>query len=92
MCFVFSLIPMTVVVVVAYFVLFSSTKAEGGMRTFGRILGVWLLLIALMFPLGGAFMAFSGSCPMSGGEWDCPMKKMMMEKQMPPPSFMPPAQ
>lgn len=91
MCFLFSLIPMTVVVIAAYFVLFSSSKAEGGIRTFGKILGVWILLIALMFPIGGAFMAISGKCPMKGGELSCPMKDMMMKENMPQmPPFMSP--
>jgi len=88
---------MTVVVTVAFFVLFAASKAQGGVRVFGRILGIWILLIALMFPVGSAFMVMSGKCPMMGGKWNCPMrgmmKDMMMKKDMPQmPPFAPPAQ
>jgi hypothetical protein len=30
---------------------------------FGRVLGTWALLIALLFPIMGAYMALSGACP-----------------------------
>jgi hypothetical protein len=64
MCFFFSLLPATAWLVIGFFVLFVSTRAEGGLRTFGRILGVWALLIALMFPMMGAYVTVSDACPM----------------------------
>ena len=64
MCFFFSLLPATVWLVIGFFILFAATRAEGGLRTFGRVLGTWALLIALLFPIMGAYMTFSGACPM----------------------------
>lgn len=65
-CYVFfaSLIPATFLLVLGYFVLFASARAEGGIRTFGRILAVWIFLIALLPPIGGAVVTVSGGCPM----------------------------
>ena len=65
MCFFFSLIPATMFVTIGYFVLFASGKTEGGIRTFGRILAIWLFLIALLPPIAGAYMTFSGLCPIA---------------------------
>jgi hypothetical protein len=64
MCFVFSLIPATFLVVIGYFVLFSSRKAEGGIRKFGQVLAIWIFIIALFPPIVGAWVTISGQCPM----------------------------
>ena len=64
MCFFFSLIPATVWVVIGFFVLFASTKSEGGLRKFAQILAIWSFVIAALFPLGGAFVTLAGLCPM----------------------------
>ncbi len=64
MCFVVSLIPATVLAVIGNFVLFSSSKAEGGIRKFGRVLAIWIFAIALLLPIAGAFATISGQCPM----------------------------
>jgi len=50
--------------VVGYFVLFASTKSEGGVRTFGRILAIWIFIIAAFIPLMGAYISLSGLCPL----------------------------
>ena len=63
MCFFFSFIPATFWVVVGYFVLFSSTKAQGGVRTFGRILATWIFIIAAILPIAGAYVTLAGLCP-----------------------------
>lgn len=63
MCFFFSFIPATIWVVGGYFVLFSSTKTNGAVQTFGRILAVWLFIIAALIPVMGAYLTFSGLCP-----------------------------
>ena len=65
MCFVFSLLPATILVVIGYFVLFSSGKAEGGIRRFGQVLAIWIFVIALFPPLAGAYLTLSGQCPMT---------------------------
>ena len=65
MCFFFSLIPATIWVVLGYFVLFSSHKAQGGIRKFGEVLAVWVFVIAAFFPLAGAYVTLAGLCPQS---------------------------
>ncbi len=64
MCFFFSLIPATGWAVIGFFVLFASTKAEGGLNKFGQALGIWSLIIAALFPLVGAFVTLTGRCPL----------------------------
>ncbi len=64
MCFFFSFLPATFWVVVGYFVLFASTKSEGRVRTFGRILAIWIFIIAAFIPLMGAYISLSGLCPL----------------------------
>lgn len=50
-------------VTVGYFVLFASARAAGGIRTFGRVLSIWIFVIALFPPMAGAYLALSGQCP-----------------------------
>ena len=64
MCFFFSFLPATFWAVVGYFVLFSSTKAEGGVKTFGRVLAVWTFIIAGFIVLASAYVTIAGICPM----------------------------
>jgi hypothetical protein len=64
MCFIFSLIPATIFTVIGYFVLFTSTKAEGTTQKFGWALAVWIFIIALFFPIMGAYVTLSGICPL----------------------------
>lgn len=65
MCFFFSLIPATVWAVIGFFVLYVSTKAEGGLSRFGRLLAFWAFIIAAFFPLAGAYVTLTELCPMS---------------------------
>lgn len=65
MCFFFSLIPATIITVIGFFVLFASTKAEGGVRTFGRILAIWVFIIATFPPMGGAYVTLADACPLT---------------------------
>ena len=74
MCFFFSLIPATFFVLLGYFVLVSSRKAEGNIGKFGLILAIWLFIVALFFPICGAYMTLSGQCPMND---------MMQQMQIP---------
>lgn len=60
MYFFFSLIPATVGVIVGFFILFTSTKTQGAMQMFGRVLAIWVLIIAALFPLAGAYATFAG--------------------------------
>jgi hypothetical protein len=63
MCFLFSLLPATFWLVIGYFVLFSSSRTMGGVRTFGQVLAIWLFVIAALFVVGGAYATLAGLCP-----------------------------
>ena len=63
MCFFFSFIPSTVFTTVGFFVLFASTKAEGTTRKFGRILAIWIFIIATFPIIMGTYVTLSGLCP-----------------------------
>jgi hypothetical protein len=62
-CFLFSLGPATAWVVAGYVVLYISSRADGGMRTAGRVLSLWLFFIALLIPLVGFYITIKGLCP-----------------------------
>jgi hypothetical protein len=64
MYFFFSLIPATLLVVLGYFVLFSSTKTQGAVRTFGQLLATWIFILAVVLPLAGAYATYAGLSPM----------------------------
>ncbi len=64
MCFIFSFVPATVFATIGYFVLFSSNKVEGRIRKFGNILAIWLFIVALFFPICGAYVTVTGQCPL----------------------------
>lgn len=63
MCFFFSFMPATVFTVIGYFVLFSSTKTEGGVKKFGQILAIWIFIFALFPIMMGAYVTLAGLCP-----------------------------
>ena len=64
MCFFISFVPATFWLVVGYFILFSSTRAEGGVKTFGKVLAVWTFIIAALIPLVGAYVTIADLCPL----------------------------
>jgi hypothetical protein len=63
MCFFFSLIPATIWVVLGYFILYSSTKAQGTVQRFGYFLAIWVFVVAAFFPVTGAYVTLTGLCP-----------------------------
>ena len=63
MCFLISLVPATFWVTIGYFVLFAASKAQSGVSTFGRILAIWIFVIALVPPIAVAYVSLSGLCP-----------------------------
>ena len=63
MCFFVSFLPATFLVTIGYFVLFSSSKADDGIRTFGRVLAIWIFVIAAFIPIAGAYVTLAGLCP-----------------------------
>jgi len=66
MCFFFSFIPATIWLILGYFIMFSATKTDGAMRTFGRILAIWTFVIAACIPVMAAYITLSGLCPLMG--------------------------
>lgn len=64
MCFFLSFMPATFWFVVGYFVLFSSTKADGSIRAFGRGLSIWIFLVAGFIVVAGAYVTLTGVCSM----------------------------
>ncbi len=64
MCFFFSFVPATFWAVVGYFVLFSSTRAEGRVQALGRWLAIWIFFIAICIPIVAAYVTLAGLCPL----------------------------
>ena len=63
MCFFFSFMPATIWVILGYFLLFSATKVEGRVKTFGQVLAIWTFIIACCILLAGTYATISGICP-----------------------------
>lgn len=63
MCFVFSLFPATFWAGVGFFVLLGANHANGGVKTFGRVLGCWVCILAALVPLAGLYVSVAGLCP-----------------------------
>ncbi len=64
MCFFFSLMPATFFVTIGFFVLFAASMAKGAVKGFGQILAVWIFVLALFPLIAGAYVTWSGQCPM----------------------------
>ncbi len=83
MAFLVSLLPATIFVVIGYFVLLSSTRADAAMKRFGQFLAIW------MFFLGGAVVLISLIAPriglrgpMGGTEQHMERMEMLQEEQL----------
>jgi len=63
MYFLFSLIPATFAVALGYFILFSSTKAQGAVKVLGRILAAWIFVLAALFPAAGGYVTYADLSP-----------------------------
>ncbi len=66
MCFLFSLFPATMLTVLGYIVLYCSTKVDGGVKIFGKILAIWVFVLAAFPPIMGAYVTIAGICPING--------------------------
>jgi hypothetical protein len=55
--YLLALIPATVLAIAGYVVLVLSSRAEGGLRSFGRYLGFWAFTLAGLVILGALFAA-----------------------------------
>jgi hypothetical protein len=50
----------TVLGIIAFFVLFAAGKAEGFVALLGRLLGYWVLLLAILSIVGGVYCSVTG--------------------------------
>ena len=66
MCFFFSFMPATFWLVVGYFVLFLSTRADGRVAIIGRALATWIFLISAAILVAGAYVTQNDMCSMQG--------------------------
>jgi hypothetical protein len=46
-----------------FFVFFSSTKTQGGARTLGQVLAIWLFILAAGSLTAGAYVSYAGLSP-----------------------------
>ena len=63
MCFLFSFFPTTMLTVLGYVVLYCSTKSDGAVKIFGKILAIWVFVLAAFPPIMGAYVTIAGICP-----------------------------
>jgi len=56
MLFARVLIGATVMVVLGYFVLLTSSRAEGALKTFGKYLAIWLFILPLLLIIAAGTM------------------------------------
>ena len=63
MCFIVSFFPATFWAVIGFLVLLAASKADGRLKTFGHVLGIWVCVLAVLIPLGGLFVSVAGLCP-----------------------------
>jgi len=50
----------TALAVIAFFVFFAAARSEGRLASFGNLLGVWLVILALIALIFGAVMVANG--------------------------------
>lgn len=73
MCFFFSFMPATFCITIGYFVLFASSKADDGIKLFGRVLAIWFFVIAACILIGAAYITLAGFCRIENmGFFNCP--------------------
>ena len=65
MCFFISLFPATFWLVIGYIVIFLSAKSDGRVQKFGRLLAIWVFVIAAFIPIMGLIVTISGLCPIA---------------------------
>jgi hypothetical protein len=59
MYFSFSLMLATLAVVLAYFILLSSSKTEGAVKRLGQILAVWVFVLSAALPMAGGYATYA---------------------------------
>jgi hypothetical protein len=63
MCFFFSFMPATICITIGYLVLFAASKADDGIKIFGRVLAIWFFVIATFILITAAYVTLAGLCP-----------------------------
>jgi hypothetical protein len=58
------LLHATVLSVIAFFVLFTASRAKGVLRTIGNVLGAWLFILAALALIGSVAAPMFGGGPM----------------------------
>lgn len=89
MLFIAILLPITLLVVLGYFVLLSSANAAGRVQTFGKYLSIWIFALAALVVIGIATAPVFGGRPygmdmMRGGMHGMMMRDMMMKRSPDP--------
>ncbi len=64
MCLLFSFVPASVFTTLSYFVWYAAGTAKSNRQQLGNYLALWLLIVALGFIACGAYVTFTGVCPM----------------------------
>jgi len=59
----FSLIPATLAAVLGYFILYSSTRTQGAVKTLGRALAIWVFVLASLPPVVGGYVTYADLSP-----------------------------
>jgi len=81
--FAFAIIAHTLIVaVIAFFVLFAASKADGFVRLLGTVLGWIILIVAVLSLLAGIYHLATGKGPMMGDHW---MMRMQTGPETPAP-------
>jgi hypothetical protein len=75
MSFLLSLLPATLLAVLGYIVLYCSIRADGGLKTFGRVLAIWVFVLAALPVVTGAYLTAAGIRP-----FDQMMEHMSVQK------------
>jgi len=65
MCFFMSLVPATILMVLGFFVRYAGNKAGGSLEKFGKILSIWVFLVALVPILGSLYLTLNDKCPVT---------------------------
>lgn len=74
-----AVLHITAIAVIAFFVLFTASKAQGPVKTLGNVLGIWLLVLAVLVVIGAALAPMFGAQP-----FDFPMRDYMHHGWMQP--------
>jgi hypothetical protein len=82
-----AIIPVTILLTVSFFVLFTLRKTEGALKAFGFVIAALLWLSAFMVLSGGIYNLSTGRCPLivAMHQMKMGMCPMMMKGGMMPP-------